>query len=370
MTYTIWKVKARDSLAARREPYWGPPLGEGKSVGFRKIDPSRGRWIAKLRNHTGHHSRVLGDLTETFDYDQARDAALHWFKLFESGITDDGYTVEAACRDYVEDRRAERDEACAHDAEMRFRRTVYGTAFGKTPLAKVWTPDIKKWRRGTGLSAASQNRTMTALRAALNLAVANRRVSSDRVIEWSSVRQHRNADTRRVLFLDRDQRRRLIKEAEGAIGDLIAGIALTGARPGDLRTARRSQYEPRTESITFTSKTGPRTVPLPRAAVALFNRIAKDKLPSAWLFTREDGKPWGHSDWDEPVREAARKAGLPEGVCLYTLRHSFITQALMDGMATLDVARITGTSLTMIEKHYGHLVMHAARERLNAVNLL
>ena len=243
MTHEIWKVKARDSFAARREPYWGPPLGEGKSLGFRKIDASRGRWIAKLRNHTGHHGRVLGGLTESFDYDQARDAALHWFKLFESGITDDGYTVEAACRDYVEDRRVERGEACAHDAEMRFRRTVYGTAFGKTPLAKLWTPDIKRWRRCTGLSPLSQNRTMTALRAALNLAVANRRVSSDRVIEWSSVRKHRNADVRRVLFLDQNQRRRLIEHAPGAIGDLIAGIALTGARPGDLRTARRSQYE-------------------------------------------------------------------------------------------------------------------------------
>lgn len=211
---------------------------------------------------------------------------------------------------------------------------------------------------------------MTALRAALNLAVTNRRVPSDRVIEWSSVRQHKNADTRRILFLDVEQRRRLIENASGATADLIAGIALTGARPGDLRTARRSQYEPRTESITFTSKTGPRTVPLPKAAAALFNKVAKDKLPNAWLFTRENGKPWGHSDWDELVREAARKAALPEGVCLYTLRHSFITQSLMDGMATLDVARITGTSLAMIEKHYGHLVMNAARERLNAVNLL
>jgi len=43
---------------------------------------------------------------------------------------------------------------------------------------------------------------MTALRAALNLAVTNRRLPSDRVIEWSSVRQHKNADTRRILFLD------------------------------------------------------------------------------------------------------------------------------------------------------------------------
>lgn len=55
---------------------------------------------------------------------------------------------------------------------------------------------------------------------------------------------------------------------------------------------------------------------------------------------------------------------------LYTLRHSWITTALMSGMSTLDVARLTGTSLMMIEKHYGHLVDAAARERLAAVRIL
>jgi integrase len=70
------------------------------------------------------------------------------------------------------------------------------------------------------------------------------------------------------------------------------------------------------------------------------------------------------------VRGAAARAGLPAGVCLYTMRHSWITQSLMDGMSTLEVARISGTSLAMIERHYGHLVMKAARDRLELVNLL
>jgi integrase len=196
------------------------------------------------------------------------------------------------------------------------------------------------------------------------------RVSADRAIEWGSLKQHKNAERRRDLFLDVEQRRKLIESAGRLVGDLIAGVALTGARPGDLRRARRAHFESRTESITFFAKDHPRTVPLPKVALPLFERLAKDKLPNAWLFTRDDGKPWAHSDWDELVRAAAEKAGLPKGVCLYTLRHSFITQALMDGMATLDVARITGTSLAMIEKHYGHLVMKAVRERLAAVNLL
>jgi site-specific recombinase XerD len=55
---------------------------------------------------------------------------------------------------------------------------------------------------------------------------------------------------------------------------------------------------------------------------------------------------------------------------LYTLRHSFITQAITDGMNTLDVARLCGTSLVMVEKHYGHLVASAAHERLSKVTML
>ena len=147
-----------------------------------------------------------------------------------------------------------------------------------------------QWRQGTGLSRCSQNRTMTALRAALNLAVQNRRVGADRAIEWRLVKQHSHAEGRRDLFLDLDQRWRLIDAAGGAVGDLIAAIAFTGARPGDLRKARRSQFDSRTASISFSAKGHPRTVPLPQAALPLFDRLAKDKLPNAWLFTRSDGE--------------------------------------------------------------------------------
>jgi site-specific recombinase XerD len=60
---------------------------------------------------------------------------------------------------------------------------------------------------------------------------------------------------------------------------------------------------------------------------------------------------------------------LPSNTCLYTLRHSFITQVLLDGMSTLEVSKMVGTSLAMIEKHYGHLVHSTARERLAKVQL-
>jgi hypothetical protein len=106
------------------------------------------------------------------------------------------------------------------------------------------------------------------------------------------------------------------------------------------------------------------------AAVTLFKRLSQDKLPAAFLLTDDNGRQWQHSGWHQLVRAAATAGQLPPGTCLYTLRHSFITQALTDGLSPLDVARIVGTSLRMIDKNYGHLCHSVARERLAAVQVL
>jgi len=237
-------------------------------------------------------------------------------------------------------------------------------------LSKLRTPRLKEWRDGLRLSKGSSNRTLTALKAALNLAVANRLVHPIAAREWADVKAYSNATQRRSLFLDLKQRRRLLEAGEGALKDLMQAAALTGARAGELTGATRGQFDARLRTITLKGKVGARTVPLSPPALKLFKRLAKGKLPAAPLLTRGDGKPWGHSDWDELVRAAAGKAKLPKGVCLYTLRHSFVTQAITDGMTTLDVARLCGTSVGMIEKHYGHLVADAARKRLAAVTML
>jgi integrase len=147
---------------------------------------------------------------------------------------------------------------------------------------------------------------------------------------------------------------------------------LTGARAGELTSAKVSQFKPRAREIILTGKTGKRKIKIQAAAVTLFKRLAKGKALDAHLLTRDDGTPWGHSDWDELVKAAATRAKLPAdphtGTCLYTLRHSWITEMIADGMTTLDVARLAGTSLQMIEKHYGK-ASKDVEARLNKVKM-
>jgi integrase len=258
----------------------------------------------------------------------------------------------------------------AHDAEKRFERCVYENGLGGKSLAKLRAADLKAWRDGLELGKASSNRTLTALKAALNLARRNKHAPASLAVELAAVTPYKNAGKRRDLYLDIKQRRALLKAASGAARDLIEAVIVTGCRAGELTSMTYEAFDARTKAASFAGKTGSRTVPLSPSAVALFKRLAKDRAPGDLLLVRDDGQRWNHSDWDELVRDAAKAAKLPPGVCLYTLRHSWITTALQGGLATLDVARLVGTSVIMIEKHYGHLVASAARRRLAKVAML
>jgi site-specific recombinase XerD len=129
----------------------------------------------------------------------------------------------------------------------------------------------------------------------------------------------------------------------------------------------RRDYDARHGAVTFRTKNHTRTIALAPAAKALFDRLAKDKLPAAHLFTN-NGAAW--QDWHEPVKDAASAAELPADVVLYTLRHCWITDAIVGGVDLLTVAKLSGTSLAMIDKHYGHLVQSAARDKLAEVSFL
>ncbi len=52
---------------------------------------------------------------------------------------------------------------------------------------------------------------------------------------------------------------------------------------------------------------------------------------------------------------------------IYDLRHTFATFALRAGISTFDLSRYMGASLTMADRHYGHL---ARDGREHAIRLL
>lgn len=385
--HDIDKAGVRNKLEPRREPYWGSPVERGLFVGFRRLDKG-GNWVARYRTEEGQKYRALGAATDTNDYAEACKAARRWKKEMDAGVkTHDVITVGEACRAYMDQLRRDGREETALDVEQRFNRTVFADPLGKVKLSALRERHLEEWRermeqghlspvpvKGARapkpLSPAVFKRTLTTLKAALNNAVRKRYVASEKAIEWSGMKPAKDADKRRELYLDRSQRQALLEAAVGPLRDLIECVALTGCRPGDPAKALRKHYDAKTQSVTFLTKGHVRTIPLSPAAKALFDRLAKDKLPNAHLFTQGNGKPWTSRAWHDGMRAAVAKAGLPEGTVLYTLRHSWITDAITGGMDLLTVAKLAGTSLAMIEKHYGHLVHGAARDKLASLRFL
>jgi integrase len=364
----IHKVGVRAALEPRGEPFWRS-LGTNRSIGYRVTPKGSRSWLAKHDRDGKKQQHALGDDSESYSYKQAAVDALKWFNDLDQGLTSDP-TVRQICADYVLNKSEKlNNPGAAYTARLIFERVVY-----KSPLANIRSSALRKHHFQDWVDAlkattspANLKRQLTALQAALNLAVKKGKVGISARQHWSQLELPTIPDNRRELFLDLAARRALLAATTGGLRDLGEGAMLTGCRAGELTGARVKQFNARTEEMTFTGKTGSRTVPLSPAALALFKRLSKDKTPLAFLFVRDDGTPWPHSGWDTLIKAAAKKAKLPGGVCLYTLRHSFISEAISGGLTTLDVARLTGTSLQMIEKFYGKIVSDVARERLAKV---
>jgi integrase len=181
----------------------------------------------------------------------------------------------------------------------------------------------------------------------------------------------RNAVKRRTLYLNRDQRRTMLQAVESEAEPFVRALCTLPLRPGAVAALTVADFDKRTSELTVgKDKAGDgRRIVVPPFAAQLFAAQAKGKLPAAPLFMRANGKAWDKETWKGPIAAAAKAAKLPTGVVAYTLRHSVITDLVTAGLPLLTVAQISGTSAEMIERHYGHLVRHAAVEALAGLAL-
>lgn len=378
-------VQGREKLKCQHEPHW-MKLGAGSYLGFRKLTPaSMGTWLARFRNDQGkQQKRSLGEMSDrppSQRFDAAKHAAEQWFQHLGKGGSREVVTVKLACERYVKHVRGERGDKPANDLEMRFERWIFpDTQLSQLDLAKLTKTRVETWRakmastpvvinrdkRPTPMtrprSASSVNRDMAALRAALNFAHDAGSVTSD--MAWRvALRPTKNADGRRDLYLDRAQRATLIQHATPLLAAFLRGLALIPLRPGALAALTVGHFDVRLAVLKIgQDKAGrDRKIRLPQATADEFAQRCADREASQPIFIREGKKGWDKDSWKGPIKEAVLAAELNAGVTAYTLRHSVITDLVTGGLDLLTVAQLSGTSVAMIEKHYGHLrADHAA----------
>ena len=392
MATKIDTVDARTRLKPRAEPYW-TRVNAGCQIGFRKMtSTSSGTWIAKFRDADEHRreKRSLGDfghLPPSQRYDAAKAAADEWFKHLRKGGKGGTVTVRAACETYVDHLRGLGRGKTAADVKRRFAQYVNDTSLGQIDLQRLKPRDVESWRNSLAAtlatpqdkskapsqprSASTLNRDMTPVRAALNLALEDGHVTTD--ASWKTkLRPLKHADRRRDVYLDLNQRRALIAKAPADLAVFLGALSLVPLRPGAMAALVAGNFDKRLSTLTVgIDKHGQdRKITLPPATAGFFAEQCKDKLPTAPLLARADGSAWNKDAWKYPFKDAVIAAELPITATAYALRHSTITDLIaLHRLDTLTVAQLSGTSLLMIEKYYGHLLREHAAKALASLTL-
>lgn len=382
------RVKDREALRPQRnaEPYWHR-IRPGCFVGYSpSTKGGEGTWLARAydADATRYLKKHLGAFPETpgnGKFAAAKLQAERFADLIEAGgrLEEKVETVGDACRTYAKDRP---------EAEARFRRYVYDDPLAKVKLDKLRRRHIEDWRdklagqpslvsrnkkgerRTRSRALSTINRDVAVLRAALNRVVRPGQPGSAGA--WQeALRAHRNADGRRTLYLDRDQRRKLLEHIDQEAEPLVRALCLLPMRPGAMAALDAGAFDKRTSELTIgKDKTGKaRRIKVPTEAADLLTSQLDGKLPTAPLFMRSNGSRWNKDNWKKPIAKAVAAAELPDGATAYTLRHSTITDLVTAGLPLLTIAQISGTSAEMIERHYGHLASDAAIKALGGLAL-
>jgi integrase len=160
---------------------------------------------------------------------------------------------------------------------------------------------------------------------------------------------------------------------------MVLFAAATGLRPGewialeqrDIDQEARVAYVRRafSKGTLRCTKTeaSVRAVPLQGVALSALDRL-QTQSQTALLFPAVHGGYLDlHNFRNRNWKPAQIAAGIEPLRRVYDLRHTFATFALRAGISTFDLSRYMGASLTMIDRHYGHL---ARDGREHAIRLL
>ena len=161
-------------------------------------------------------------------------------------------------------------------------------------------------------------------------------------------------------------------------GPMVIFAAATGLRPSELFGLDRRDVDRQlgvvyvrrayaNGRLTHTkTRLSTRAVPLQAKALEALDRLPASDNPILFPNMRGgriDFRIFGRKHW----RPAQSRAGIEPVRGLYDLRHTYATFALRAGVPVFAVSRFMGTSIAMIDRHYGHL---ANDSREHAVALL
>jgi len=351
-------ASARRKLPIAKRPIY-VKLAPNIFLGYRRNE-GPGTWNVRVTGPGIDWIKKLG-LADDFEPADGRAVLTYWQaqetarKLARRQPGDDAgddsrpLTVAEAIDAYARDLEARGGDGYN---SKRARLHLPASILGK-PVGLLRSVELSRWRDGLiakGLARDTVNRVRTCVRAALSLAARRDKRIVNRHVWEDDLEALPNATMARNVVLADDAVAKLIATAyahDPKLGLLCDVVSTTGARPsqvvrllvGDLDLAKPSAPQ----------------LLMPRSGKGHANKRAGD----APLLMRSNGEPWGYRRSDQYRREFAEvveAAGLDSEVTPYSLRHSYISRALLRGISITLIADATDTSEREIRRHYAKLI--------------
>lgn len=345
-----------------------PPLATGNPY---QLGPKR--WGLRYVDRDGHRARTKEKFT-------SRSAALrHYRDVIEPMLRGEApapaeTTLAAFVPVYLDRHTGVRQRTI----DTLRERLAYATAtFGDVPLHDLegMTDEIAAWH--ATLPTGSRYGVMQALRQCLAAAARWQRMTTNPA---ALAGRNPQPPPRPIRVYELAELDAIAAEMSAAYRSLPAFAAATGLRPEEWAALERRDIDRRTRKLAVRrTVTGGKTagsplelvelaktsrsrreVPLSARALAALDAIPA-RLDTALLFPAAGGGPlrldnFRRRQWG-PAIEAA---GIDRPARIYDTRSTFASNAIAAGIDVFELARIMGTSIQMIERHYGTLLSGAA----------
>ena len=278
-------------------------------------------------------------------------------------------------REFVE---GEWKTACLNRFKPSSRKSVAATLrsqllpeFGTMPLDRITRFDVTRWFDLYSATApGGANFTLKVFHQIMNRAIVHGHIAANPV---SGIK--RNPRPRLTRFLSQDEICRLRAELDRCVAerpsrrmqaDIIRLLLLTGCRRSEIQKLQWSEVGG--DSLELgDSKTGPRRVILNKAAQRIIERQPRTESPYVFPSPSDPFRPTAGGI---PLWGMVRKRCGFEDVRCHGLRHTFASQAVLNGIPLPVVAKLLGHSTVSMTLRYAHVADHevaAAADRIGTI---
>jgi integrase len=263
-------------------------------------------------------------------------------------------------------------------AKLRWLLGKATAELGEVRLGELSPEQVCAWR----LTVPNGHRfeATQALRQVLNRAVAGKLIDENPAKH--GVPNPRRRCRKQRPFDSWEQIRTVADGLGPMFGPMIVFAAATGLRPSELFALEQGDVDRGARVVQVRrafangrvkqtkTRLSRRAVPLQAIALAALDQLSpRDDSPLLFPNTRGghlDFRNFNRRHW-KPVQKSVGIEPLRD---LYDLRHTYATFALRAGVPVFALSRFMGTSIAMIDLHYGHLAIDSHQHAVSLLDAL